>query len=210
MRRTFETLLAALFIVVPTSEGMAQGWAYPSFQPPRTVSREYNFGVADAGGAGTSLVFQWREDAGKGNQLSLDVGLADPDDPRHDLVLFFGGQFAHQLALSDADTPLDFLFTVGAYVATTYTLFRLPVGVSLGHRFPLNGPTAITPYVHPRVSIDICSQCGDNIDLNFDLGLNLDLTRTLAIRASAMVAGSNRFGDDGFGISLAWKPLGLR
>jgi hypothetical protein len=213
MRRTFQSLAVTALILLPASKGFAQAWAYPAFQPPRTVSREFNFGVADANEAGTTLLFQWREEAGRGNQLSLDAGIADPNTPRSDLILFFGGQFAHQMTLANADMPLDFLFTVGVYLATSnFTLFRLPFGVSVGHRFALGGPTAITPYLHPRVSIDVCSRdCGDQSDLSldFDLGLNFELTRTLAIRASALVAGSNRFGNDGFGIALAWKPLGL-
>ena len=42
----------------------AQAWAYPSFQPPRVMNREYNFGIADTDRGGSTLVFQWREQSG--------------------------------------------------------------------------------------------------------------------------------------------------
>src|SRR5215813_5162667 len=71
----------AAFGVVLLVPGIAKGqaWAYPAFQPPRVLTREFNFGVADAQSAGTSLVFQWREGLTPRTQLSLDVGFADPD-----------------------------------------------------------------------------------------------------------------------------------
>jgi hypothetical protein len=189
----------------------AQAWAYPAFQPPRVVAREFNFGIADAGVAGTTLLFQWREEAGPRNQLSLDVGLADPQ--YGNVLVLLGGQFARQLATSGPDMPLDFLFTFGAYLATgDGTLFRMPVGVSVGHHFALDQGMALTPYLHPRVSVDICGSCrrsSSDLSVDFDIGVNFDITKSLAIRASALLTGSDRF-DDGFGISLAWKPPGLR
>ena len=53
----------------------AQAWAYPAFQPPRVLNREFNFGVADAGHAGTTLIFQWREGLTPRTQLSFDARL---------------------------------------------------------------------------------------------------------------------------------------
>ena len=70
--------LAMLVFCAPTI-ARAQAWAYPSFQQPRVTNREFNFAVADAGHAGTSLVFQWREGLTPRTQLSFDVGFADPD-----------------------------------------------------------------------------------------------------------------------------------
>jgi hypothetical protein len=90
--------------------------------------------------------------------------------------------------------------------------------VSLGHRFPLEEGFAITPYVHPRLSIDMCTDCdgpeGDDsstdLGIDFDLGVNFEVTPRLSFRVSALFGGSDTFGDsDGFGISLAWSPAGL-
>ena len=191
----------------------AQAWAYPSLQPPRIATREFNFGFADAGNAGTSLLFQWREGLSRRDQLSLDAGIADPDGKGLDNVVFFGGQYAHQLVSASRDVPLDFLLTAGAGVAVgNKTTLRLPVGVSLGHRFPLEGDMAITPYAHPRISLDFCGGCkGDEAQFGiaFDVGANVELTRVIALRGSAFFGGSPRFGDDGLGLSVVWTPPAL-
>ena len=205
---------AALCSFVAADAVSAQAWAYPALQPPRVVTREFNFGFADAGSAGTSLLFQWREGISARDQWSLDAGLADPDGRGLDNVLFFGGQFAHQLTTSTRDVPLDFLLTVGAGVAIgNNTTLRVPVGVSVGHRFPLSGDLALTPFAHPRVSLDFCGGCKSDeaqLGIAFDLGANLELTPVLAVRGAAFFGGSSRFGDDGLGLSLVWTPPGLR
>jgi hypothetical protein len=209
--------LALLAAVAVPSAASAQAWAYPAFQPPRIMNREFNFGVADAGHAGTSLVFQWREGLSQRQQLSFDLGFADPDGEGNGKLLL-GGQFAQMLANSRADMPLDFLGTVGINMALGDggNLVRIPFGVSIGHRFALDDGFAITPYAHPRISLDICSDCGrgggDRTDLgiDFDLGVNLEVTRQLSFRFSALFGGSDTFGDsDGFGLSLAYSPPGL-
>ena len=212
MRRAIIAVAAVLCSIAAARSLPAQAWAYPSFQPPRTTVREFNFGVADAGNAGTTLLFQWREEMAPMTQLSLDLGIADPDFGA-DLLFLIGGQYAHQLGRESAEMPLDFLLTFGVYGAFgDGMLFRFPFGVSIGHRFPLEGQLAMTPYVHPRLSIDVCSDCsGDNTDLNvsFDLGLNFELSSTIALRLVILFSGSDRFDDTGLGMSLAWTPKAL-
>ena len=206
--------LAASLVMLGAQVAQAQAWAYPSFQPPVTASREFNFGIADGRDAGTSVLFQWREGFGRRSQFSLDFGIADPEPKGVDNVAFIGGQYAYQLATSSADVPLDFLLTAGAGLAFgNKTTLRVPFGVSIGHRFPLEGGLALTPYVHPRVSLDFCGGCKSEesqVGINFDLGANFELTRALAIRGSAFIGGSDRFGDDGIGISLVWSPPSLK
>ncbi len=60
MRKSVRLALIAAAWAMPAAAS-AQAWAYPAFQPPRVINREFNFGVADASDAGTSLIFQWRE-----------------------------------------------------------------------------------------------------------------------------------------------------
>ena len=216
VRRAVTHLAVAATFAVPAAAG-AQAWAYPAFQPPRVINREFNFGVADAGHAGTSLVFQWREGLSPRSQLSFDVGFADPDGEGNGKLLL-GGQFAGLLTQQSAEMPLDFLGTVGLNMALGDggNLVRIPFGVSIGHRFPLDEGFAITPYIHPRVSLDVCSDCGkddsnkSDLGIDFDLGASFEVTRQLSFRVSALFGGSDTFGDsDGFGISLAWSPPGL-
>lgn len=206
----------ALALLVATAAGAgAQAWNYPSFQQPRITPREYNFGIADGGDAGTAFLFQWREGVTPRDQLSLDVGIADPNCTGCDNKLLVGGQFGHQLTTANAQMPFDMLFTAGVDGAFGggYTLMRIPVGLSIGHRFPLEGGMAITPYAHPRVSFDFCSQCGNNSDvsLNFDIGANFDFSPQFALRVSALFNGSDYLArDNAFGISLAWTPPGMK
>ena len=196
--------------------------AYPSFQQPRVVSREFNFGVADGDGI-TPIVFQWREGTTAQSQLSLDVGLADPEAAGADVFLILGGQYARTLTRANADMPLDVLFTAGAFTqfGNDLTFLSIPVGASVGHRFPIEGTRmAITPYIHPRLALQYFSfddnvagtdNSESDIDISFDIGGNLELTPQLSLRVSATFGGEGILGDgDGLGISLAWSPRGLR
>lgn len=206
-------LAAAIMIaaLLPVARAEAQAWAYPSFQPPRVIVREYNFGIADSDAGGPSIVFQWREQSGPKTQFSFDIGLADTEGRDSDIIIFGGVGLAHRLGDATSEVPLDFLLTAGLYLAIwDDMLFRLPLGVSLGHRFDLGGGMALTPYVHPRLSIDICNDCGgSDIGLVFDLGANFQLSRSVSIRGAAVFAGDDTFGGEGFGISLAWTPPSL-
>ena len=203
----------AVAFVLPAALG-AQGWAYPSFQPPRVMNREFNFGVADAGDAGTSLIFQWREGLSTRSQLGLDVGFADPEGKGNG-KLVLAGQYGYLFTQGSAEMPLDFLGTAGIGFAfgDGGNLVRIPLGVSIGHRFPLDEGFAITPYVHPRASIDVCSDCGSSggnetdLGIDFDIGANFEVTKQLSFRVSVLFGGSDTFGDsNGFGLSLAWSP----
>ncbi len=216
VRRVIARLVVAAGLVAPVAAG-AQAWAYPSFQPPRVMNREFNFGIADAGHAGTSLIFQWREGLSQSAQLSLDAGFADPDGNGNSKFLL-GGQYAHLLNQANSELPLDFLLTAGLNFAVGEgsDLFHIPVGVSIGHRFPLDEGFAITPYVHPRISFDNCTECGrdgdsrSDLGIDFDLGVNFEVTKQLSFRVSGVFGGSDTFSNaDGFGISLAWAPVGL-
>ena len=204
---------ALLFAALTTgSRADAQAWAYPAFQPPRVITREYNFGIADADrGGGASIVFQWREQSGPKSQFSFDLGIADTEFGDDDLLMFGGIGFAQRLGDATNEVPIDFLLTAGAYLGIgDFTLFRLPVGVSVGHRFDMGGGMALTPYLHPRLTIDVCNDCGgSDIGLIFDLGANFQLSRSLSIRGAAMFTGDDTIGGEGFGISLAWTPPSL-
>lgn len=191
----------------------AQATAYPSFQAPRVTDREFNFGLADAN-PGTSLLFQWREGQGSRNQLSLDLGFTDYNGGN---LTFIGGQFARQLATSNASMPFDVLLTAGANLAHASVAgnssngLRIPVGVSAGHVFPLEGGMTITPYIHPRLVIAHCNGCfanGDdtNLGLEFDLGGEFKFNSAFALRLSAGFGDNDTLSDDSFGVSLAWTP----
>lgn len=205
--------LVSLLAAASARPAGAQGWFYPSFQTSQTVDREYNFAAAAMSGA--TFVFQWREGLSAGSQFSLDLGLADPNGPSN-TRLVIGGAYARALTRATVDQPIDLLFTVGAGIAAGDgpALVRIPVGVSAGHTFPLDGGVSVTPYVHPRVSLDAWTRDradrGSHLSLDFDIGANVALTPELALRGAVTFSGNDVTSSGaGFGISLAFTPAGL-
>lgn len=214
---------AAALLAVSASAAEAQAFSYPAFQAPRVTSREFNFGLADSDGDGfrgdaTTLLFQWREARGTRSQLSLDLGVTSVDYGRNDLgedvdddLVFFGGQFAHQLTTSTADMPFDLLLTVGANFARgdDLSVFRVPVGVSAGHRFPLEGAMSLTPYLHPRLAFarwDAGIADDSDLGIEFDLGVDFEFTPAFSLRLATTFGDDDTFVGDSFGVSLAWRP----
>ena len=212
--------LCAVLILAP-AVARAQYYSYPSLQPPTAAVREFNFAVASGNRTGTSLISQWRERLGEYSHLQLDAGLTDAEGPGAGARLIIGGGYAYSFRSASSEVPLDMLFTtgIGGSFGNGNSILRIPVGVSLGHRFTFDGasPFAITPYAHPRVSLDFCSSCAPsgrkdtNVGVDVDLGVGVEFTKSMALRASALFAGSDFFPrDNGFGISLVWTPPGLR
>ena len=197
--------------VAPTTRLSAQAANYPSLQPPTASTRDYTAAIAS--GSGTLAIFQWREGAGPGMHLGLEAGLADYRGTDN-LTLFVGGSLARELLRAGGDQPLDILLTggAGAGFGGGSTVFRLPVGVSIGHTFPLEQGMSLTPYIHPRVSLDICNDCGSGknnrseASLNFDLGVNFQVNPRFAVRAAGSFTGSGFYPDDSFAVGFNWTP----
>lgn len=213
------TARAALLAAALAAPAMvhAQALNYPAMQVPSVSTRDYT--AALVGSAGTMLLFQWREELGSELHGGLDLGLYDPNNRSGNTTFFIGGNLGKSLASASSQQPLDMLLTAGAglSIGSGRTGFRLPVGVSMGHTFPLDDGMAITPFVHPRVSIDLCSSCSPrgrsetDVSLNFDVGASFDFNRQLSARVSALFSGTNQFGGgDAIAIGLTWTPDGLR
>lgn len=202
-------LLAGAVMVVAAPAASAQAWGYPAWQPSNLTSRELNFGVA-GGDPGTSGVFQWREGLSSESQFNLDVGVASPGH-HADTRFLLGGGFTQRLVRATKETPIDVLFTAGLYGSFAgRSLGRIPIGVVVGHRFPTEGNVFITPYVHPRLSIDFGG--GDSqLNVNFDFGADFEMTHTLSLRPAISVGSIGGSGSDvSFGLSLAYHPLAAR
>ena len=199
-----------VFSASVASEASAQAWNYPEFQGPRVVNREFNFAVFSSGDGGTGLLAQWREGIAPDFILELEFGFTSP--PHHlDTHGLIGGSLGYQLAREAKDIPLDFLLTGGFYDAFgSPNTFRIPFGISIGHRFPIQGSAmAITPYIEPRLSID--NAPGDTkLGVEFDIGGSMELTPQISVRLLGTFGGSNVLPNDpGIGFSVAWTPLGL-
>ncbi len=204
----------AVLSVAPVSIE-AQAFNYPAMQTPNVSTRDYN--AAIVGGAGTTFLFQWREGAGRGLHWQFDGGFADPKGGA-DPLLFAGAGLGKQLTRATGDQPLDVLFTAGAGVAFggNVTSFRVPFGVSVGHTFELDQGMSLTPFAHPRLSLDACGDCGRNgdsrstVSANFDVGAHWQVNRRFGLRLAASFSGSDVVGsDETVALGFHWTPAGL-
>lgn len=216
MRSLVSGVVAGVWATTLASSPLrAQAFNYPSMQVPTASTRDYT--AALSSGAGTTALFQWREGWTPTRHLQLDLGLVDRKRSET-LMMFVGGSMGQEIARASGDQPLDLLFTAGAGAAfgSGVTLIRIPIGVSIGHTFELDQGMSITPYVHPRISLDVCSSCGprdrsrSEASLNFDLGVNFQVNRRFAVRAAGAFSGSDLLGtEDTFAVGFNWTPSAL-
>lgn len=215
-RRLLPAIAATLASLSLTQRADAQAYSYPSMQIPQISNRDYTAAVSVA--KGTAAFFQWREGINSEWHFSLDAGLGDPEGRNNDLVVFGGGGVAAQVLRSTTDQPLDLLLTgsLGLAIGAGQSVVRLPLGVSMGHRFAFEGGVALTPYIHPRLSFDRCWDCNANnrnsseVSVNFDVGVNFEVSPRFAIRASGAFSGSDIVPrNDAFAIGFNWIPTPL-
>lgn len=201
--------IACAVIAVGAGAASAQAWHYPTLQVPTISSRDFSVLVAGGGDYGTSFVGQWREGIAPDVMVNFDVGLATPGNR----TLFLAGAgLGYTLMKSTEEVPIDLMLTGGLYGAFgDGSLVRIPVGVVAGHYFPLSGGLAVTPFVSPRLSVDICaSNCGNegtDLKLNFDIGARLDVTKTIGVTAALTVGGlGNSPSRTSFGVGVVYRP----
>jgi hypothetical protein len=212
-------LAAGVCSLIAAAPLSAQAWNYPSFQPPTISPRIFSVALGTGGDYGTTIFGKWQEGLGGNLGVSAELGFADPDFA-DDARLFFGGGAMLRVLRSTVDLPIDLALTGGGYLSfgDDATIFRLPFGATLGHRFPLERQLAITPYIHPRLSLDLCTgdACGEDdssLGLNFDLGGEFEFTRQLAGRLSLVFGDVLDLDNEvGLAFGLAWRPpqLGTR
>jgi len=226
MRRLSTLLVLSLAGVAPAA---AQSYNAPALQLPVLADREYNFVASSGGRAGTALLFQWREGVAPNWQITAEAGLAAPQGPNVDTRILIGASAALQVARAGADFPFDVALTGGAGFSTgnadkTYTgshaadgtVVRIPIGASVGHTFELEQGYFLTPFVHPRISLDRCSSCkaGDSdskVNVDVDVGVSLQMTNQVAVRVAGLIGGTDYLGaTNAIALSVAWTPKGLK
>jgi len=199
----------AAAIALPAAEAAAQS-LHPSFQLPRTVQREYAGAIADGDGV-TAFLFQWHEGMTSASGCRFDGGLLDVDGG--DVQFLLGATYQRQVNRAGTEVPLDMLLTLGGQaVLGDLTILEVPVGMSIGRRFPLEGVFALTPYVHPRVALQYCNECdaGDSetdVGIGLDIGVDFEISNRMSLRGAFMIGSDDA---DAIGLSLAWRPGGLR
>lgn len=212
MKRSFLAFCLLAAISLPRASAVAQSGPYPALQPSRVATREYNFAVSDFDG-GTALVAQWREGLGDPRyQFTAEAGLADGAGSS---ALLLGGGVHYQLARATDELPLDMVLGggVGLMLGSKASTIRIPFGVVLGHRFPLEQEFAITPFLHPRISLDrtTVDTPGGGNSSNTETNIDIDIGGSFEINPQMHVRMAATLGERGaVGLSFAWMPRGLR
>ncbi len=114
--------------------------------------------------------------------------------------------------------PFDIAVTgaAGFSSGNGFNVVRIPFGIAAGHTFKLDNGNELTPFVHPRLSIDTCSPSSacvssSKLDVDVDVGVNYEITPQVALRLAGMLGGTSYLGStNAIGFSIAWTPKGLK
>jgi hypothetical protein len=196
-------LLLAALVALPAGTVVAQETGTPMFKAPYRAFTSHEFGAAFSDpGEGVSFALEGFYSYGReSNDFGFRAGLADPEGPG-DTRLLLGGNFRTRvLNYSDA-FPLDGALTVGAGInlGDGDDLFYIPVGVSFGRRFELEGSrTTFTPYAHPVLVPVLGASGGDDVGVALGLGVDLRFSQNFSLRVSGGI------GDiEGVGVGLTY------
>ncbi len=202
MRRSVcAVALAAVMLAGGASVSGAQETGTPIFKAPYRAFENHEFGASLSDAEGLDFALEGFYGYGSGsNDFAVRAGFADVEGGG-DAAFILGGDFRTRVVNYSEDFPLDGALTVGlgGIFGEGDDRFLIPVGVSLGRRFDLEGSeTTFTPYAHPVI---VPSFGGDDEDVDFALGLGVDIrfSEQWAVRASGGL------GDiEGVGISVAY------
>ncbi|MFL5494210.1 MAG: hypothetical protein ACJ8DC_07500 [Gemmatimonadales bacterium] len=195
-------ILAVTLLAGAARTSAAQETGTPVFKAPyRTFTTHEIGGSFSDPGEGASFALEGFYRYGHGAfDISFRGGFVDLSGSAGTQVLL-GADARTQILTYSESFPLDGALTLGfgASVGDRPDKYFIPIGISLGRRFNLEGSnTTFVPYVHPVLGPTFG---GGNSDVDAALGLGVDVrfSEDLALRVSGGV------GDiDGVGISLAY------
>ena len=202
MRRSIcGAILAAVLVAGGTSVAAAQETGTPIFKAPYRAFDNHEFGASLSDAEGLDFALEGFYRYGRGaNDFSVRAGFADVEGGG-DAAFLIGGDFRTSVVSYSDDFPLDGALTIGlgGILGEGDDRFLIPVGVSLGRRFDMEGSeTTFVPYVHP-VIVPSFGGADDDVDFALGLGVDIRFSESLAIRASGGL------GDiEGVGVSLAY------
>lgn len=202
MRRSLCGGVVALALLAGSvAPAVAQETGTPIFKAPYRAFENHEFGasLSDPGG-GVSFAVEGFYRYGKGqNDFSVRGGFADVDGG--DTAFLIGGDFRTQVLSYSESFPLDGALTLGlgGVFGEGDDVFLLPVGISLGRRFDVEGSsTTFVPYVHPNI-VPIFGGGDDDVEFTLGLGVDIKFGEQWAVRASGGL------GDiEGVGVSVAY------
>ncbi|MEX2283440.1 MAG: hypothetical protein WEE89_13235 [Gemmatimonadota bacterium] len=211
--KTFFTISAALLTGIPVS-GQQIAWDAPSFFSPRPMD-DIGLYVSQTqypgGGSSTGLSGIWRQ---SGNlNLGVRAGVGDLEDAGGTVLV--GAELYGPLnrLLPSTSVDLSWMLGGGAVFGDNYTLFSMPLGISIGMRLG-TGAVQFAPYVHPRWSLDIAAfdvngteQTRTGGSIVIDAGADVSLGQRFILRLGGSFLDREAFGA---GVALRWpRPISV-
>jgi hypothetical protein len=195
-------ILVVTLLAGAASMSVAQETGTPNFKAPYRTFTNHELGVSFSDpGEGVSFALEGFYRYGHGAyDISIGGGFEDLNGSNGTRYLI-GANGRTQVLTYSESFPLDGAITlgIGANVGDGRDTYFVPIGISLGRRFNLEGSnTTFVPYVHPVLGPAFGG--GDTrLDAALGLGVDVRFSEDLALRVSGGV------GDlDGVGISLAY------
>lgn len=184
-------LLVAAVFALSARDSAAQETGTPMFKAPYRAFTSHEFGLAFSDpGEGVSFALEGFYSYGRGsNDFGLRAGFADPDGAG-DTRILLGGDFRTRILSYSESFPLDGALTVGAGInlGDGDDLIYLPLGITLGRRFELEGSnTTFTPYAHPTLVPVLGAAGGDDVGFALGLGVDMRFSRDWSLRVSGGV-----------------------
>ncbi len=202
MRRSVcSGILVLALLAGSAAVAAAQETATPIFKAPYRAFENHEFGasLSDPGeGVGFALEGFYRYGKGQ-HDFSVRGGFAD--GAGDNTIFLIGGDFRTQVLSYSESFPLDGALTLGlgGLFGDGDDIFLLPIGISLGRRFDVEGSsTTFVPYVHPNI-VPVFGGGDDDVEFTLGLGVDIRFSERWSVRASGGL------GDiEGVGISLAY------
>jgi hypothetical protein len=199
-RRVCDGILVLALLGGSTASALAQETGTPIFDAPHRPFESHEFGgsLADPGDLGDlSLEGFYRFGRGP-HDFGVRAGVLDGPG---DTGFLIGGDFRTRVLNYSESFPLDGALTLGlgGIFGDFDDIVLLPVGISLGRRFDVEGSaTTFVPYVHPNI-VPIFGGEGDDVQFTLGLGVDIKFGEQWAVRASGGL------GDiEGVGVTLAY------
>jgi hypothetical protein len=189
MRRNLSGgILMAAVVAFSAGDLVAQETGTPLFKAPYRAFTSHEFGGAFSDpGEGVDFALEGFYSYGRGNNdFGLRAGFANPEG-EGDTRLLLGGDFRTRVLSYSESFPLDGALTLGAGInlGDGDDLIYLPLGVSLGRRFELEGSkTSFTPYAHPIIIPVLGAAGGDDVGFALGLGVDMRFSRDWSLRVS--------------------------
>lgn len=187
MKRNISVLLVCASLSVPAAAAAQVAWDSPMLLPPRA---QPGFGIFLDGPAGGDLGVMATFRSPSWN-FGVRGGIAEESGRDNGLAVLAGFDFQGALTRSSTEFPLDVDWVLGmGFSVGDNFLVSVPLGLTTGHSFRGDG-VVFTPYGTPRVVLDAFFGDGRSrvdLDLAFDLGLDLRFAPNFMVRFGATIA----------------------